>query len=86
MLVSPSHLGGISEIESGLHWDAAMLASQMRRRATALSQLRVERGTRVTVTLRVTNVGKEPTELAPWGPTVMAPGGVEIIPLPPKKK
>src|SRR5436309_3308435 len=49
MLVSPSHLGGILEIESGLHWDAAMLASQMRRRATALSQLRVERGTRVAI-------------------------------------
>src|SRR5205085_11551895 len=43
------------------------------------------KGTRVDVTLRVTNVGKQPTELAPWGPTVMAPGGVEIIPLPPKK-
>lgn len=44
-----------------------------------------DKGTRVTVTLRVTNVGKEPTELAPWGPTVMAPGGVEVIPLPPKR-
>ena len=44
-----------------------------------------DRGTRVEVTLRVTNVGKEPTELAPWGPTVMSPGGVEIIPLPPKR-
>lgn len=43
-----------------------------------------ERGTRVNVTLTVTNVGQEPTELAPWGPTVMAPGGVEIIPVPPK--
>ncbi len=42
-------------------------------------------GTRVGVTLRVTNVGHAPTELAPWGPTVLAPGGVEIIPLPPKK-
>ena len=42
-------------------------------------------GTKVTVTLKVTNVGGEPTELAPWGPTVMAPGGVEIIPLPGKK-
>jgi hypothetical protein len=42
-------------------------------------------GTRVEVRLRVTNIGKEPTELAPWGPTVMTPGGVEIIPLPPKK-
>ncbi|QEL13801.1 hypothetical protein [Limnoglobus roseus] len=41
-------------------------------------------GTKVEVTLTVTNVGKEPTDLAPWGPTVMAPGGVEIIPLPPK--
>lgn len=40
--------------------------------------------TRVQVTLTVTNVGKEPTELAPWGPTVMAPGGVEVIPLPKK--
>ena len=44
-----------------------------------------ERGTKVTVTLKVTNIGTEPTDLAPWGPTVMAPGGVEIIPLPPKK-
>lgn len=43
------------------------------------------KGTRVEVTLRVTNTGTTPTELAPWGPTVMAPGGVEIIPLPPKK-
>lgn len=43
------------------------------------------KGTRVDVTLRVTNIGTTPTELAPWGPTVMAPGGVEIIPLPPKK-
>jgi hypothetical protein len=44
-----------------------------------------ERGARVEVKLRVTNIGKGPTELAPWGPTVMAPGGVEIIPLPAKK-
>jgi hypothetical protein len=43
------------------------------------------RGTRVEVTLRVTNIGSTPTDLAPWGPTVMAPGGVEIIPLPPKR-
>jgi hypothetical protein len=42
------------------------------------------RGTRVELTLRVTNIGSAPTELAPWGPTVMAPGGIEIIPLPPK--
>lgn len=42
-------------------------------------------GTRVEVRLRVTNIGSAPTELAPWGPTVMAPGGVEIIPLPPKR-
>jgi hypothetical protein len=43
------------------------------------------KGTRVDVRLVVTNVGTAPTELAPWGPTVMAPGGVEIIPLPEKK-
>ena len=42
------------------------------------------KGTRVDVKLKVTNTGKTPTELAPWGPTVMAPGGMEIIPLPAK--
>lgn len=40
--------------------------------------------TRVQVTLTVTNVGTAATDLAPWGPTVMAPGGVEVIPLPAK--
>lgn len=39
---------------------------------------------KVYVKLRVTNIGQQPTSLAPWGPTVMAPGGVEIIPLPAK--
>lgn len=42
------------------------------------------KGTKVAVKLKVTNTGKAPTTLAPWGPTVMAPGGMEIIPLPPK--
>lgn len=42
------------------------------------------KGTAVKLTLTVTNVGTSPTELAPWGPTVMAPGGVEMIPLPDK--
>jgi hypothetical protein len=41
-------------------------------------------GTGVDVKLVVTNTGDAATELAPWGPTVMAPGGVEIIPLPKK--
>jgi len=41
-------------------------------------------GTAVKVTLTVTNIGTAPTDLAPWGPTVMAPGGVEVIPLPAK--
>jgi hypothetical protein len=42
------------------------------------------KSTRVEVRLKVTNIGSAPTDLAPWGPTVMAPGGVEIIPLPAK--
>ena len=41
-------------------------------------------GTGVTVIHRITNIGDKATELAPWALTVMAPGGVEIIPLPPK--
>jgi hypothetical protein len=49
-----------------------------------IMELRLEEaGTRVHVRLRVTNVGQSPTTLAPWGPTVMAPGGLEIIPQPP---
>lgn len=44
----------------------------------------VPSGSKVDVTLRVTNTGTAPTELAPWGPTVLAPGGMEIIPLPGK--
>jgi hypothetical protein len=43
-----------------------------------------QHGSRVDVKLTVTNIGTRPTELAPWGPTVMAPGGMEIIPLPAK--
>jgi hypothetical protein len=41
-------------------------------------------GSHVTVIHRVANVGDKPTELAVWASSVMAPGGVEIIPLPPK--
>jgi hypothetical protein len=43
-----------------------------------------QHGSRVDVKLKVTNIGSGPTDLAPWGPTVMAPGGMEIIPLPAK--
>jgi hypothetical protein len=43
-----------------------------------------EAGSRVHVRLIVTNIGQTATTLAPWAPTVMAPGGTEIIPLPPK--
>ncbi|MEJ5275906.1 MAG: hypothetical protein WHU94_08360 [Thermogemmata sp.] len=44
-----------------------------------------QRSSRLDVKLQVTNIGTAPTELAPWGPTVLAPGGIEIIPLPPKR-
>ena len=42
-------------------------------------------GSRVTVVHRYTNIGTAPTDLAPWGVSVMAPGGVEVIPLPAKR-
>ena len=41
-------------------------------------------GTGVAVLHKIKNVGDKPTEVAPWSLTVMDPGGVEIIPLPPK--
>jgi hypothetical protein len=44
-----------------------------------------EHGSGVALVHRITNVGDQPTTLAPWALTVMAPGGVEIIPLPPRK-
>jgi hypothetical protein len=43
------------------------------------------RGSRVTVLHRLTNIGQARTQLAPWALSVMAPGGVEVIPLPPKR-
>jgi hypothetical protein len=42
-------------------------------------------GTRVTLVHRITNVGTAPTELAVWSLSVMAPGGMEILPLPPRR-
>ena len=42
-------------------------------------------GSNVTVTHRITNAAKKETELAPWALSMMAPGGIEIIPLPPKR-
>ena len=42
-------------------------------------------GSRVTILHLISNVGQTATDLAPWALTVMAPGGAEIIPLPPKK-
>jgi hypothetical protein len=39
----------------------------------------------VTVHHAIKNIGDKPTRLAPWALTVLAPGGIEIIPLPPKK-
>jgi hypothetical protein len=42
-------------------------------------------GSKVTVVHRYTNLGEGPTEMAPWSISVMAPGGVEIIPLPEKR-
>jgi hypothetical protein len=42
-------------------------------------------GSKVTLRHRVTNVGGAETRLAAWSLSVMAPGGVEVIPLPPKR-
>ncbi len=42
-------------------------------------------GTLVTVVHRITNIGLSATDLAPWAVTALAPGGTEIIPLPPKR-
>jgi hypothetical protein len=44
------------------------------------------KGTEVTVVHRITNTARQGTDLAVWALSVMAPGGVEIIPLPPKGK
>jgi hypothetical protein len=44
-----------------------------------------EAGTSVRITLKATNIGPLVTDLAPWAPTVLAPGGMEIIPQPPHR-
>jgi hypothetical protein len=40
------------------------------------------KGSGVHLAYFITNIGDKPTDLAAWLPSVMAPGGVEIIPLP----
>jgi hypothetical protein len=42
-----------------------------------------EDSSEVTIVHRATNEGTEPVEIATWGLSVMTPGGLEIIPLPP---
>jgi hypothetical protein len=42
-------------------------------------------GSKVSVTHRIKNVATQEAELAPWVLTMMAPGGIEIIPLPAKR-
>ena len=44
-----SGLGGIEEIETGLRWEAAALASEVGRRAAELSRLKIGRGSRVAI-------------------------------------
>ncbi|HZU37004.1 MAG TPA: hypothetical protein VFA18_13880 [Gemmataceae bacterium] len=40
-------------------------------------------GSRVTVRNLITNIGDKQTQLAVWALSIMAPGGTEVIPLPP---
>lgn len=42
-------------------------------------------GSRVHLTHRITNIGEQPAELAIWALSVMRPGGVEVLPLPPAR-
>ena len=43
-----------------------------------------EQGTHVQILHSITNLATNPTELAPWTPTVMRPGGRAILPFPPR--
>jgi hypothetical protein len=47
-------------------------------------EIRLEEGSRATITHRVTNRDGRPTELAVWAPTMMKAGGRAILPLPPR--
>src|SRR5260370_347736 len=49
MLVSPSRLGAIEEIETGLRWDAAVLGAEIGRRVARLLRLEVVRSSRVAI-------------------------------------
>src|SRR5262245_58370932 len=53
--------------------------------AKEMDVLLAAKGSRVKVVHRVKNVGSKAVELSPWAVTVLAPGGVEIIPQPPRK-
>lgn len=68
--------------------DGGLLVSQPAEPSTGLSKqmaIRLaEEGASVQVVHRLRNEGLWPIEFAPWALSVMAPGGVAVVPLPPR--
>jgi hypothetical protein len=79
------------EVEVHMEENTLRLTAPVEDRAEPITRLQksleitlAPTGTRVRVLHRVTNQSGEPTELAPWGLSVMVPGGRAILPLPPR--
>ncbi len=79
------------EVEAHTSGNTLVLTAPVENKATAITGLQksmeitlASAGTRVTVLHRITNHTKKATELAPWGLSVMEPGGRAILPLPPR--
>jgi hypothetical protein len=79
------------EVEARINGDTLLLTAPIEDKGPMVTGLQksleitlAPTGTGVKVLHRIANHGKEATELAPWGLSVMAPGGRAILPLPPR--
>jgi hypothetical protein len=79
------------EVEARMEGNTLLLTAPVEDKAAPVTGLQkslevtlAATGTHVKVLHRVTNQSRQATELAPWGLSVMAPGGRAILPLPPR--
>jgi hypothetical protein len=74
----------VSQSDSGVCFTAPVESAAPGSNLQKELEIRLDEGSRVTVTHRVTNRDNRSTELALWAPTMMKAGGRAILPLPPR--
>jgi hypothetical protein len=74
----------VSQSDSGLSFTAPVERAAPESNLQKELEVKLDEGSRITITHRVTNRDSRSTELALWAPTMMKAGGRVILPLPPR--